>query len=61
MVSPQAEQIRAFMKSAVASVVQTHLPVETRRAQFEALRAQIPLLPMCRSKRSPQGLLQPKG
>lgn len=43
MVSPPAEQIRAFMKSAVASVVQTHLPVETRRAQFEALRAQIPL------------------
>jgi acetyl esterase/lipase len=45
MISPQAEQIRAFMKSAAASVVQAHLPIETRRAQYEALRAQIPLPP----------------
>ncbi len=44
MISPQAEQIRAFMKSTAAtSVVQAHLSVETRRSQFEALRAQLPL------------------
>jgi epsilon-lactone hydrolase len=43
MISPQAEQIRTFMKNAAAQGVQTHLPLETRRAQLEALRAQIPL------------------
>lgn len=37
MVSLQAEQIRTFMKrTAASSIVQAHLPVETRRAQFEA-------------------------
>jgi acetyl esterase/lipase len=44
MISPQAAQIRAFMKSTAAtSVVQAHLSVETRRSQFETLRAQIPI------------------
>ena len=44
MVSPQAEQIRTFMKrTAASSIVQAHLPVETRRAQFEAQRALIPI------------------
>jgi epsilon-lactone hydrolase len=44
MISPQAEQIRAFMKNTAAtSIVQARLSVETRRSQFEALRAQIPL------------------
>src|SRR5690348_9622452 len=44
MISPQGAQIRTFMKNTAAtSVVQARLSVETRRSQFEALRAQIPL------------------
>lgn len=46
MMSPQAKDIRTFMeRTAVSSIVQAHLPVETRRAQFEAQRALIPLSP----------------
>ena len=44
MMSPQAQEIRAFMqRTAASSIVLAHLPVETRRAQFEAQRALIPL------------------
>jgi epsilon-lactone hydrolase len=44
MMSPQAREIRTFMqRTAASSIVQAHLPVETRRAQFEAQRALIPL------------------
>jgi monoterpene epsilon-lactone hydrolase len=43
MMSPQAQQIQAFMKSAVTASLQPHIPIETRRAEFEALRARIPL------------------
>jgi len=46
MLSPQAQEIRTFMeRTAASSIVQAHLPVETRRAQFEAQRALIPLPP----------------
>ena len=44
MMSAQAQDIRTFMeRTAASSIVQAHLPVETRRAQFEAQRALIPL------------------
>ncbi len=44
MMSPQAQDIRTFMeRTAASSIVQAHLPVETRRTQFEAQRALIPL------------------
>lgn len=44
MMSPQAQEIRTFMeRTAASSIVQAHLPIETRRAQFEAQRALIPL------------------
>lgn len=44
MMSPQAQDIRTFMeRTAASSIVQAQLPVETRRAQFEAGRALIPL------------------
>jgi epsilon-lactone hydrolase len=46
MMSPQAKDIRTFMeRTAASSIVQAHLSVETRRAQFEAQRALIPLPP----------------
>ena len=46
MMSPQAQEIRTFMeRTAASSIVQAHLSVETRRAQFEAQRALIPLPP----------------
>lgn len=46
MMSPQAQDIRTFMeRTAASSIVQAQLPVETRRAQFEAQRALIPLPP----------------
>lgn len=44
MMSPQAQDISTFMeRTAASSIVQAQLPVETRRAQFEAQRALIPL------------------
>lgn len=44
--SPQAQDIRTFMeKTAASSIVQANLPIATRRAQFEAQRALIPLPP----------------
>ena len=46
MMSSQAKEIRTFMeRTAASSIVQAHLSVETRRGQFEAQRALIPLPP----------------
>lgn len=46
MMSPQAQEIRTFMeRTAASSIVQAHLSIATRRAQFEAQRALIPLPP----------------
>jgi hypothetical protein len=62
MVSPQAEQIRTSMeRTAASSVVQAYLPLETRRAQFEAQRALIPIPSDTQVEAITAGLLQRNG
>jgi hypothetical protein len=50
MVSPEAEAVRTRVKQVSQAAYQPTAPLETRRAQYEALLSQGHLPPMCKCK-----------